>query len=66
MNLKEHLQFLAMLLPTLLVAAALFLSLAVAARDLSRDGAAPPAASEAVAVQQTEIGPVQTVVVLPQ
>jgi hypothetical protein len=66
MYMKEHLQFMAMLLPTLLLIAALLFSLAAAARDLSQDGASQAAMLDPVAVQQTEIGPLRTVVVQPE
>ncbi len=60
MTLKEHLQFLAMLIPTLLLIVAATVSLAfpggrVAAAEA---GAVDPFDAERVVVVQTEIGPV--------
>lgn len=64
MNIKEHLQFLTMLIPTFLLLAALLFSLAAAARNLAGGAvAAEPTVPATSAVQDTEIGPVQTVVV---
>ena len=60
MNLKEHLQFLIMMVPTLLLLIAAAVTLAGPAR------ASQPQANlglEEIAVLETEIGPVQTVVV---
>jgi hypothetical protein len=66
MNIKENLQFLAMLIPTFLLLAALLFSLAAAATELTRGAAALPAGSGSVVVQDTESGPVQAIAVGPE
>ena len=55
MSLKEHLQFLAMLIPTFLLLSAAALSLAFPSRTMGE-----PTAAVAL-VQDTEIGPLGTV-----
>jgi hypothetical protein len=59
MNLKEHLQFLIMMIPTLLLLVAVAATLASPARAATEKG--NPGLDE-IAVVETEIGPVQTVV----
>ena len=51
MNLKEHLQFLAMMIPTLLLLAALVMSLAFPAQSTEVDSVRP-AFSETIAVAE--------------
>jgi hypothetical protein len=51
MNLKEHLQFLAMMIPTLLLLAALFVSIAFPAQGVEADSVRP-ALSETIAVAE--------------
>jgi len=60
MNLKEHLQFLIMMIPTLLLLVAAAVTLVVPASAAQEEG--NPGLEE-IAVLETEIGPVQTVVV---
>ena len=60
MNLKEHLQFLIMMIPTLLLLVALVLSLAWPAAGEPKNA---QQATEEVAILDTEIGPVLTVAV---
>lgn len=60
MNLKEHLQFLIMMIPTLLLLIAVAATLALPARAAQEVG--NPGVDE-IAFVETEIGPVATVVV---
>jgi len=57
MNLKEHLQFFAMMIPTFLLLGAAALTLALPEKTVEEPAAV------AGAVQDTEIGPIQTVVI---
>ena len=60
MNLKEHLQFLIMMIPTLLLLAAAAITLVTPAKASPRE--ANPGLDE-IAILETEIGPAQTVIV---
>jgi len=60
MNFKEHLQFLAMMIPTLLLLVAIAVALAAPATAAQRQAVR---SLDAVIVLDTEIGPVQTVIV---
>jgi hypothetical protein len=59
-NLKEHLQFLIMMIPTLLLLIAAVVTLAAPAKAAQLDAKFAPGE---FAFIETEIGPVQTVVV---
>ncbi len=63
MSLKEHLQFLAMLIPTMLLLVAATVSLAFPAGRVGAPevSGADPFRSERVVMMQTEAGPVATV-----
>ena len=68
MSIKEHLQFLAMMIPTLLLLAFAALTLAIpdgspATQGASATSAADPMGQDKVPVLQTEIGPLTTVIV---
>lgn len=60
MNLKEHLQFLIMMIPTLLLLIAAVITLAAPVKLAQMDVDSGPME---VAIVDTEIGPVETVVV---
>ena len=60
MNLKEHLQFLIMMIPTLLLLIAVVVTLAWPGTTEPQDA---QQATEEVAILETEIGPVLTVAV---
>ena len=60
MNLKEHLQFLIMMIPTVLLLVAVVISLAWPA---AREPQNAQQATEEVAILDTEIGPVVTMTV---
>jgi len=60
MNFREHLQFLAMMIPTFLLLIAIVVALSAPATAAQRQ---PVPALEEVAVLETEIGAVQTVIV---
>lgn len=60
MNLKEHLQFLIMMIPTLLLLVAAVVTLAAPAKAAQHQ---PSLSMDGIAVLEAEIGPVQTVVV---
>lgn len=60
MNLKEHLQFLLMMIPTLLLLIAVAITLAAPANAAQLDAGL---GRYELAVIETEIGPLQTVVI---
>lgn len=60
MNFKEHLQFLAMMIPTLLLLVAIAVALAAPAKAAQLDAGV---GLDELAVIETELGPVQTVVI---
>ena len=60
MNFREHLQFLAMMIPTLLLLVAIAVALAAPAAAAQRQ---PIPGLDEITLLETEIGPVQTVIV---